>query len=95
MVFLPIISRTRRFAREKEIGRKGRIGLPIAPAAPLRYTEIMEDTEKKIEKKYPCPDCDFCQWCSTDRCNLCRKLTGCKDSCKKKKKGHQPLFRSY
>jgi tRNA1Val (adenine37-N6)-methyltransferase len=23
-------------------------------------------------KKFPCPDCSFCQWCSDDRCNLCR-----------------------
>ena len=24
-------------------------------------------------KKHPCPDCHFCQWCSEDRCRLCRK----------------------
>lgn len=29
------------------------------------------------EKKHPCPDCSFCQWCSDDRCRLCRE-TGCK-----------------
>jgi hypothetical protein len=23
-------------------------------------------------KKHPCPDCRFCQWCSEDRCHLCR-----------------------
>ncbi|MBN2332569.1 MAG: hypothetical protein JXO49_10715 [Deltaproteobacteria bacterium] len=23
-------------------------------------------------KKHPCPDCRFCQWCSDDRCRLCR-----------------------
>jgi len=23
------------------------------------------------EKKHPCPDCKFCQWCSDDRCHLC------------------------
>jgi len=23
-------------------------------------------------KKYPCPDCTFCQWCSDDRCRKCR-----------------------
>ncbi|PLY06446.1 MAG: hypothetical protein C0622_00905 [Desulfuromonas sp.] len=27
-------------------------------------------------KKYPCPDCHHCQWCSDDRCRLCLK-TGC------------------
>ncbi len=25
------------------------------------------------QKKHPCPDCHFCQWCSEDRCRLCRK----------------------
>jgi hypothetical protein len=24
-----------------------------------------------MEKKYPCPDCRACQWCSDDRCRLC------------------------
>lgn len=23
------------------------------------------------QKKRPCPDCTFCQWCSDDRCSLC------------------------
>ncbi|MBN2232694.1 MAG: hypothetical protein JW781_07750 [Deltaproteobacteria bacterium] len=23
-------------------------------------------------KKHPCSDCRFCQWCSDDRCCLCR-----------------------
>jgi len=23
------------------------------------------------EKKHPCPDCRFCQWCGDDRCSLC------------------------
>ncbi|HPR55913.1 MAG TPA: hypothetical protein PLV84_12350 [Deltaproteobacteria bacterium] len=22
-------------------------------------------------KKYPCPDCYCCQWCSDNRCDLC------------------------
>jgi hypothetical protein len=26
---------------------------------------------EKTDKKHPCPDCDFCQWCSDDRCRLC------------------------
>ena len=26
--------------------------------------------------KHPCPDCHQCQWCSDDRCRLCRKQ-GC------------------
>lgn len=33
------------------------------------------------EKKHPCPDCSFCQWCSDDRCRLC--LEG--ERCKKRK----------
>ncbi len=27
------------------------------------------------EKKYPCPDCNFCQFCSETRCNACRQQT--------------------
>ncbi|HUT83995.1 MAG TPA: hypothetical protein VMX95_05055 [Thermodesulfobacteriota bacterium] len=29
------------------------------------------------EKKYPCPDCKFCQWCSDTRCTLCLKQSKC------------------
>jgi len=25
------------------------------------------------DKKHPCPDCAFCQWCGDDRCRLCRE----------------------
>lgn len=28
-------------------------------------------------KKYPCPDCTCCQWCSNDRCRLCLNGTNC------------------
>lgn len=28
--------------------------------------------EKDEPKKHPCPDCTFCQWCSDDRCRICR-----------------------
>jgi len=28
---------------------------------------------RNSQKKHPCPDCYFCQWCSEDRCRLCRK----------------------
>ena len=24
------------------------------------------------QKKHPCRDCRFCQWCGDDRCHLCR-----------------------
>lgn len=27
-------------------------------------------------KKHPCQDCTFCQWCSDDRCRMCRKKQG-------------------
>ncbi|MFZ3209757.1 MAG: hypothetical protein WA140_13155 [Geobacteraceae bacterium] len=30
------------------------------------------------EKKHPCPDCHFCQWCSDDRCRLCRGERVCR-----------------
>ena len=23
------------------------------------------------QKKHPCPDCVYCQWCSDDRCRMC------------------------
>ena len=26
----------------------------------------------ECNKKLPCPDCKFCQWCSDDRCRMCR-----------------------
>lgn len=32
------------------------------------------------EKKHPCPDCSFCQWCGDDRCALCLR----RDCCRKK-----------
>lgn len=28
-------------------------------------------------KKHPCADCTFCQWCSDDRCRMCRAQKGC------------------
>ena len=27
---------------------------------------------QQTRKKLPCPDCKFCQWCSDDRCRMCR-----------------------
>lgn len=36
----------------------------------------MED-QKESCKKHPCPDCTFCQWCSDDRCSMCRKGKSC------------------
>jgi hypothetical protein len=30
------------------------------------------------QKKYPCPDCHYCQWCSDDRCRLCLRSDCCK-----------------
>ncbi len=29
-------------------------------------------------KKHPCPDCRFCQWCSDERCRLCRTKNCCR-----------------
>ena len=46
-----------------------------------------------IQKKHPCIDCSFCQFCSDTRCGICRPAgRGEKD---KKKKEHKPLFRNY
>ena len=33
------------------------------------------------EKKHPCPDCTYCQWCSDDRCRMCLRHSG---TCRKK-----------
>jgi hypothetical protein len=56
----------------------------------------MNRSVEKTAKKHPCPDCNFCQWCSSDRCGLCRSdCPGKGRKKKKKKKGDQPLFRSY
>jgi len=33
---------------------------------------------REDEKKHPCPDCTYCQWCSDDRCRLCRARGGCR-----------------
>jgi len=30
------------------------------------------------EKKHPCPDCTYCQWCSDDRCRLCLNRNACR-----------------
>ncbi len=30
------------------------------------------------DKKHPCPDCIYCQWCSDDRCRLCRTSDACR-----------------
>jgi len=38
--------------------------------------------EKKC-KKYPCPDCNFCQWCDDSKCRKCRPAV--KESIEKKK----------
>jgi len=37
--------------------------------------------EESKDKKHPCPDCKFCQWCSDSRCSLClRQGEYCRDS---------------
>jgi len=36
----------------------------------------MADDEEGT-KKLPCPDCTFCQWCSDDRCRICRAKNAC------------------
>ncbi|GFO54013.1 hypothetical protein GMSM_10200 [Geomonas sp. Red276] len=33
--------------------------------------------DEEAPKKHPCPDCKFCQWCSDDRCRICRPGKGC------------------
>lgn len=34
-------------------------------------------SEEEEAKKHPCPDCRFCQWCSDDRCRICRGEKKC------------------
>ncbi|MCG8688574.1 MAG: hypothetical protein MI892_27135 [Desulfobacterales bacterium] len=31
------------------------------------------DTKKDCTKKHPCKDCFSCEFCSDDRCGVCRK----------------------
>jgi hypothetical protein len=38
--------------------------------------------QTSADKKHPCPDCRFCQWCADSRCNLC--LPRERDGSKKK-----------
>ena len=33
--------------------------------------------DRCADKKFPCPDCTFCQWCSDDRCRMCRGEKRC------------------
>jgi len=33
--------------------------------------------QREEGKKHPCADCTFCQWCSDDRCGICRAKKGC------------------
>jgi len=40
----------------------------------LESDDMKEQTEGC--KKHPCPDCTFCQWCSDDRCRMCRAQKG-------------------
>ena len=34
-------------------------------------------SDEEATKKHPCPDCTFCQWCSDDRCRICRAKKVC------------------
>lgn len=38
------------------------------------------EEDREGPKKHPCKDCRFCQWCSDDRCSMCRSTRRC---CKK------------
>lgn len=60
----------------------------------LDILKIMNQPKELNPKKHPCSDCEFCQWCSSDRCSMCKGSCSKKNK-PKKKKGHQPLFRSY
>lgn len=35
-------------------------------------------------KKFNCKDCFFCQWCSDERCRLCRGTLNCTGECVEK-----------
>jgi len=34
-------------------------------------------SDEGADKKHPCPDCRYCQWCSDDRCRMCRGEKKC------------------
>jgi hypothetical protein len=44
------------------------------------------DPQPDSERKYHCPDCDWCQACSDTRCAQCLKCSGTGVSKKRKKK---------
>lgn len=46
--------------------------MPYKPA-PGGIGRIYVPAKRGQAKKHPCKDCFFCQWCSDDRCRLCRK----------------------
>jgi len=50
----------------------------------------MKKNKKAKSKKHPCPECNFCQWCSDERCGICRPSG--KKLKKNKQKKHKPLF---
>jgi len=43
---------------------------------------IPEETDNS-QKKHPCSDCYYCQFCSDERCELCLKQKCCKSNEKK------------
>ena len=44
---------------------------------------VPDDTDGK-DRKHPCPDCFYCQWCSETRCRPCRDKETCRDRIDKK-----------
>ncbi len=38
---------------------------------------VFEPPHAGAPKKHPCPDCFSCQFCSDDRCRVCRRKKRC------------------
>lgn len=39
---------------------------------------VFEPPHSGAPRKHPCPDCFACQFCSDDRCRVCRRMKRCR-----------------
>ena len=60
----------------------------------ISMVKVQAEKKKEKSKKHTCSDCTFCQWCSDERCGLCRPPVK-KRAKTLRKKAHKPLFLRY
>jgi hypothetical protein len=46
--------------------------MPFVAHRTMKGLFYVPPTSGTRRKKYSCPDCFYCQWCSEQRCGLCR-----------------------